>query len=68
MPMAISIGLADATIPKADKPGSKDHPLLKRYDGSFIVSYEHQSFTAKRSPISDTRAPRSQRKPPTCRF
>ena len=49
---ATSTGLADATIPKADKPGSKDHPLLKRYDGSFIVAYEHQSFTDFVLPVS----------------
>jgi OOP family OmpA-OmpF porin len=30
---------ADATIPTADKKGSKDNPLLKRYEGSFIVVY-----------------------------
>jgi OmpA-OmpF porin, OOP family len=50
--MAMSIVFADATIPTADKPGSKDHPLLKRYDGSFIVAYENQSFTDFVLPLS----------------
>jgi OmpA-OmpF porin, OOP family len=50
--IATSIVFADATIPKADKPGSKDHPLLKRYDGSFIVAYEHQNFTDFVLPLS----------------
>lgn len=36
--------VADATIPKADRPGSKDHPLLKRYQGSFIVASETKAF------------------------
>jgi hypothetical protein len=30
---AFSNASANATIPKADKPGSKDSPLLKRHDG-----------------------------------
>jgi OOP family OmpA-OmpF porin len=50
--IATSLAFADATIPKADKPGSKDHPVLKRYDGSFIVAYEHQSFTDFVLPLS----------------
>jgi hypothetical protein len=40
----VSNVFADATIPTEDKPGSKDNPLLKRYDGSFIVGYEHKAF------------------------
>jgi OmpA-OmpF porin, OOP family len=52
MLMPPSMAFADATIPKADKPASKDHPLLKRYDGSFIVAYEHQSFTDFVLPLS----------------
>jgi outer membrane protein OmpA-like peptidoglycan-associated protein len=43
---------ADATIPNADRPGSKDHPLLRRYDGSFIVAYEQKSFDEFTLPLS----------------
>jgi outer membrane protein OmpA-like peptidoglycan-associated protein len=32
------------TVPKADRPGSKDHPLLRRYEGSLIVAYEQKAF------------------------
>ena len=41
-----------ATIPKADKKGSKDSPLLKRYEGSFIVSLRHKSFGELTLPLS----------------
>ena len=27
-----------------DKPGSKDHPLVSRYEGSNIVKYERKAF------------------------
>src|SRR5687768_16364571 len=47
-----SLAFADATVPKADKPVSKDHSALKRYEGSFIVAYEHQSFTDFVLPLS----------------
>jgi OmpA-OmpF porin, OOP family len=43
---------ADATIPTADKKGSKDNPILKRYEGSFIVAYEQQSFSEFTFPLS----------------
>jgi len=43
---------ADATIPRADKPGSKDSPLLERYQGSFIVAYEHKGFDQFTLPLS----------------
>ncbi len=49
---AFSNASANATIPKADKPGSKDSPLLKRYDGSFIVSYENKAFAEFTLPTS----------------
>jgi OOP family OmpA-OmpF porin len=53
--------LANATIPTADRKGSKDHPLLKRYQGSFIVAYEQQGFaeftlpTSPLAPVPDKR-------------
>jgi hypothetical protein len=28
----------------ADLEGSKDHPLLKRYEGSEIIKYEHRKY------------------------
>jgi OmpA-OmpF porin, OOP family len=54
--LAIAAGvfaqLPVATIPKADRQGSKDSPLLKRYEGSFIVAYEHKSFGELTLPLS----------------
>ena len=41
-----------ATIPTADKKGSKDSPLLKRYEGSYIVSQEEKSFAEFELPLS----------------
>src|SRR5713101_1399779 len=43
---------ADATIPTADKKGSKDNPHLQRYEGSYIVAYEQQSFGEFTFPLS----------------
>lgn len=43
---------ADATEPTKDIAGSKDNPLLKRYEGSFIVSYERQAFTDFTIPLT----------------
>ena len=47
-----SAARADATIPKADRPGSKDHPLLRRYEGSFIIGSEQKSFDEFTLPLS----------------
>lgn len=44
--------MADATIPTRDEPGSKDLSFLKRYEGSFIVNYEHKSFDEASFPLS----------------
>ena len=52
-----------ATIPTADRKGSKDSPLLKRYEGSFIVAYEHKSFGEFTLPLSKTRAGRPEKRP-----
>lgn len=41
-----------ATVPTADKKGSKDNALLKRYEGSFIVAYEQKAFTDFTLPLS----------------
>ena len=43
---------ADATIPTEDIPGAADNALAKRYDGSFIVSYEKSAYTDFRVPLS----------------
>jgi OOP family OmpA-OmpF porin len=43
---------ADATIPTKDIAGARDNALLKRYDGSFIVSYERLAFTDFTVPLS----------------
>ena len=44
--------LADATIPTADIEGAADNPLLKRYEGSFIVSFERNEYTDFELPTS----------------
>jgi OmpA-OmpF porin, OOP family len=49
---AHSAALADATIPTKDIAGAKDNALIKRYEGSFIVSYERESFTDFKVPLS----------------
>jgi outer membrane protein OmpA-like peptidoglycan-associated protein len=38
--------------PAGDKAGSRDSPLVKRYEGSVIVLYNHQSFTEFSLPLS----------------
>jgi outer membrane protein OmpA-like peptidoglycan-associated protein len=43
---------ADATIPTVDIDGAADSQLLKRYEGSFIVSYEKFAFTDFVVPLS----------------
>ena len=49
---AHTAALADATIPTKDIAGAKDNPLIKRYEGSFLVSYERESFTDFKVPLS----------------
>ena len=41
-----------ASILTADRKGSKDSPLLKRYEGSFIVAYERKTFGELTLPLS----------------
>jgi OOP family OmpA-OmpF porin len=48
----VSLCFGNAEIPKADKKGSKDNPLLKRYEGSFVVAYEFKSFDEISLPLS----------------
>ncbi len=49
---AQSVALADATIPTKDIAGAKDNPAIKRYEGSFIVSYQRETFTDFKVPLS----------------
>jgi OOP family OmpA-OmpF porin len=50
-----------AVVPNADKKGAKDSPLLKRYEGSFIVAHERKAFAefvlplSKLQPVKDER-------------
>ncbi len=48
----VVLQLPVASLPKADRKGSKDNPLVKRYEGSFIVAYEHKSFSELTLPLS----------------
>ncbi|MEO6228396.1 MAG: OmpA family protein [Thermomonas sp.] len=43
---------ADATVPTKDIAGAKDPVWLQRYEGSFIVSYDHRGFDAVAFPAS----------------
>lgn len=43
--------LADATLPKADLAGAKDSPLIGRFAGSFILSYEAADFDEMKLPL-----------------
>jgi OOP family OmpA-OmpF porin len=47
-----STGLANAVIPAADVKGSKDSPLLGRFKGSFIVSFDHKDYNEFTFPLS----------------
>ena len=49
---AMTGALADATIPTRDIAGARDNSLLKRYDASFIISYERVAFTDFKLPLS----------------
>ena len=42
--VAPGAAVADATIPTRDIPNARDNPLLRRYEGSFIVDYMQKSF------------------------
>jgi OmpA-OmpF porin, OOP family len=50
--LTYSLAAADATIPTKDIKGAADNHLLPRYEGSFIVGYEHQQFTDFNLPLS----------------
>ena len=44
--------LSTASIPTADRKGTKDSPLLKRYEGSFIVAYERKEYGELSIPLA----------------
>jgi OmpA-OmpF porin, OOP family len=44
--------LADASIPTKDIAGARDDPSIKRYEGSFVVSYQRESFSDFKVPLS----------------
>lgn len=46
------LAIADATIPTQDIPNARDNPLLRRYDGSFIVDYAQTAFDEFELPTS----------------
>jgi outer membrane protein OmpA-like peptidoglycan-associated protein len=50
--LLLAFALPKATIPTADKPGTRDNPILKRYEGSFIVFSERKSFAELTLPLS----------------
>jgi outer membrane protein OmpA-like peptidoglycan-associated protein len=50
--VTVSNVFAAAVIPTTDRKGSRDNPLLKRYEGSFIVAYEHKGFAEFTLPLS----------------
>lgn len=52
LPVVAAAQLPKATIPTADKKGSKDSALLKRYEGSYIVSHEEKKFAEFDLPLS----------------
>ncbi|QND51519.1 OmpA family protein [Phyllobacterium sp. 628] len=50
------LAAADATIPQSDIKGASDNALIKRYEGSLIVSYEKFSFTDFTVPLAPLKA------------
>ncbi|HEY4200575.1 MAG TPA: DUF4892 domain-containing protein [Devosiaceae bacterium] len=54
--MATQLAMADATVPTADIEGAADNALAKRYEGSFIVSYEKSAYTDFTVPLAPLKA------------
>ncbi|MES0118272.1 DUF4892 domain-containing protein [Mesorhizobium sp. C277A] len=60
---AVQLAGADATVPTADIEGGADNHLAKRYEGSFIVSYEkfaYTDFTVPLSPLKPSADPEAR--------
>ena len=49
---AVFAEVVTPSIPTADIVGGKDHPLLKRYAGSYIVAYQYKGFDEFTFPLS----------------
>ncbi len=49
---ALSNAFAAQPVPSADLKGSKDSPLMGRYKGSVIISYEYKAFDSYSVPLS----------------
>ncbi|HAO34401.1 MAG TPA: DUF4892 domain-containing protein [Candidatus Competibacter sp.] len=47
-----TVSQGEATLPTADVKGSRDHPLLGRYAGSFVVGYDVKRFDEFALPLS----------------
>src|SRR5689334_19518052 len=47
-----AIALANPELPTSDAPDSADSPVLKRFEGSIIVSYENKRFDELTVPLS----------------
>ncbi len=43
--------MADATVPARDIANARDNPLLRRYEGSFIVDYAQKAFDELELPL-----------------
>ncbi|TWT10762.1 OmpA family protein [Reyranella sp. CPCC 100927] len=53
LPMAIGTAVAQPNIPiTRDLAGAKDHPLVPRYEGSFIIGYKTDRFAEVDIPLS----------------
>ena len=54
--LAVNPGHADATIPDKDIDGAADSPLIKRYEGSHIVSYDKKVYGELALPLAALKA------------
>lgn len=54
--LPLAAAFADSSVPSADIKGASDNPLLPRYEGSFIVSYDFQKYTDFNLPLSPLEA------------
>lgn len=61
MMLGAGVAYADATIPMQDEDGSRDHPLLKRYEGSLIVNYETKAYDELTVPLSQLKPEEDER-------
>jgi OOP family OmpA-OmpF porin len=48
---SIALIATSAGAQTQDKAGAKDHPVLKRYQGSFIFEYSQEAFTEYKLPL-----------------